>query len=359
MAGSDGSAESAVISGRTDELDFHLPTELLAKRPPELRGTARDGGRMLVFHRESDAFELRRFRDLADYLQTGDLIVLNDSRTINGDLFGKVEGVGRIELQLRSNLGDDVWYVGCRPWKEPPVGAHVAFEHPTLTATVTGRHPELPLWEMEFAYDGDFETVLAEAGRPIVSPYVDAIYDNQYYNTVYAKTPGSAEMPAAGRHFTPEFLAELGGHGVETVFITLHTGLSSVAITEERIDAHRMYEEWYSISDATAEAINRTRASGRTLLAIGTTVMRVLESVADDEGHVGPSEGWTDLYIYPGHRFRVPDAFLTNFHGPRSTRIALAAAFTGKDLLLRGYRAAIENGFLFYEFGDTTLTLPD
>ncbi len=352
-------AASGSMTVRTEELDFFLPTDLLATRPPELRGKTRDSSRMIVFHSDSDTFELGEFRDLRDYLGAGDLIVLNDSRTINGDLFGRIEGLGRIELQLRSHLGEDVWYVGCRPWKEPPLGAAVEFGDPTFTATVEGRHGELPLWEVRFRYEGDFEKRLRQIGRPIVSPYVDRIYGNEYYNTVYARTPGSAEMPAAGRHFTPEFLAELCEQGVDTVFVTLHTGLSSVSIAEERIDEHQMYEEWFSISDATAEAINRARAEGRTVLAVGTTVMRVLESVADEDGTMRPSEGWTDLYIYPGHRFKVPGAFLTNFHGPRSTRIALAAAFTGKDLLLRGYQAAIENGFLFYEFGDTTLTLTD
>jgi S-adenosylmethionine:tRNA ribosyltransferase-isomerase len=343
---------------RTDMLDFQLPVDRLATAPREGRGEARHDARLIVFHRRRGSIEFRRFFEIGEYLRPGDVVVLNDSKTLNASVHGTVDGVGRIELQLRMRRGG-VWYANCHPWKEPKPGNAIRFDGSAVTATVVGRHPELPLWAVRFSSEDGLDRFLEQVGRPIPSPYVERSFSNVDYNTVYARTPGSAEMPAAGRHFTPELLDELRLGGVTVASVTLHTGLSSVEIAEEDLEAHAMYEEWYSITPETAAAVNDAKASRKTVLVVGTTVMRTVETAADSEGVLHSGAGWTDLYIRPGYRFKVADALVTNFHGPRSSRIALAAAFTGRDLLLRGYRRAIEEGLLFYEFGDATLTLAD
>ncbi len=339
------------------ELDFELPTRLLATHPRELEGEGRDASRMLVMHRKTGQIEHRHFSDLVDYLEAGDLLVLNDSRTVNANLFGNVSGLGRLELQLRSYRGQGVWHVHCRPWREPVVGATIDFGSDGLSAVVEGRRRDIPLWIIKFADAEKLEEALKKAGRPIISPYVDRVYDNEYYNTIYAQVPGSAEMPAAGRHFTQALFEKLAAAGVRRCAITLHTGLSSIEISSDTVEEHSMYEEWYSVPETVTRMIAETRAAGHRVVVVGTTVMRCLESSADDDGNVKPGEQWTTLYIFPGYRFKVSDVFITNFHGPRTTRLALAAAFAGKDLVLRAYREAIEREYLFYEFGDTTLTI--
>lgn len=341
---------------RVKELQFELPTRLLATRPRELAGERRDNARLLVLCRKTGGIEHRRFHDLVEYVNPGDTIILNDSRTINAHLFGDVEGLGRLEFQLRCYKGAGVWQAECRPWRDPVPGARINFG-PSLTAVVEGIRPEIPLWIMRFPDRPDFEDLLAELGRPIMSPYVDRVYGAEFYNTVYARTPGSAEMPAAGRHFTPELLDALTAKGVRMGYITLHTGLSSIDIQTEDVEKHKMLEEWYSVPEETSELLTETKKAGTRVFIVGTTVMRCLESAAGEDGRVAPGDHWTNLYIYPGYRFKVADAFITNFHGPKSTRIALAAAFAGTELVLQGYRQAIEREYLFYEFGDATLTI--
>ncbi|MGH9042119.1 MAG: S-adenosylmethionine:tRNA ribosyltransferase-isomerase [Acidimicrobiia bacterium] len=343
---------------RTDTLDFQLPIERLATCPREHRGEARHDSRLMVFHRRRNTIEFRWFWEIGNFLGPGDLVLLNDSKTLNASVHGRVEGTGRVEFQLRMKRGG-LWYANCHPWKEPRMGAGVSFDGAAVTATVEGRHPKLPLWALRFSPDDGLDGFLEASGRPIPSPYVERSFTNADYNTVYATTPGSAEMPAAGRHFTPEVLSRLEDSGIGIAYITLHTGLSSVEIAEENLEDHAMHEEWFSIPAATADAVNSARAAGRTVLVVGTTVMRAVETAADPDGRLAPADGWTDLYIRPGYRFKMADALVTNFHGPRSSRIALAAAFTGQELLLRGYQQAIDEGLLFYEFGDATLTLPD
>ncbi len=345
---------------RTESLDFDLPADLLAARPIEHRGLDRHDAQMVVFHRGSGRIEFRQFRNLPEYLSAGDVVVLNDSRTLNASVFAEVDGCGRVELLLRYNPKGNVWGVQCHPYKEPPIGAAVRFGESPMTATVLGRDKALPLWLVEFSgTPAELVEFLDGHGRPIPSPYVAESFSNAEYNTLYAERPGSAEMPAAGRHFTDDVLERLRGRGVEIVKITLHTGLSSVEIHEAELADHEMYPEWYQLPAATAEAVNGARDHGRTVLIVGTTVMRTVETVARERMPLVESTGWTKLYIHPGFEFKLADALITNFHGPRSSRIALAAAFTGRELLLRGYREAIERRLQFYEFGDTTLTLPD
>lgn len=344
---------------KLDELDYELPKRLLADKPREMRGEERHDARLLVMHKTSGMVEIKTFRDLPEYLDQGDVVVLNKSRTLNASCFAKVEGLGRVEMQFRSNPERGSWYVSPRPWSTPAPGSTFEIDGSGVGGVIVGTREKPALWLIRFEDDADVVTVLSRYGRPIPSPYVSGTFSNDYYNTVYAEVPGSAEMPAAGRHFTRAVLSELSAKGVLIAYLTLHTGLSSVDVTESTFEEHTMFEEWYSIDQETADLINGARDRGGRVLAVGTTVVRVLESVADEQGHLKAQTNWTDMYICPGYRFKVPDAFITNFHGPRTSRIAMAAAFTGKDLLLKGYAKAIAAEMLFFEFGDATLTLPD
>jgi S-adenosylmethionine:tRNA ribosyltransferase-isomerase len=347
---------------KTSRLNFHLPVESLAKEPIEHRGGERHDSQLVVYHTKSQRVEFTRFRELPRYLRAGDVVVLNDSKTLNGSVFGNVEGRGRVELQLRYHPKGNIWGVACRPHRPARVGAKVTFDGSDVTATVLGDDDKgLSLWMIEFNCDfEDLVAFLEERGRPIPSPYVAGSFTNAEYNTVYANTPGSAEMPAAGRHFTPEVLDRLRAAGVRIGHITLHTGLSSVDIQEENLEDHQMHAEWCRVPEETSAMINTAKAGGNLVLLVGTTVMRTLESAAIEDGlPLREGSRWTNLYIYPGFEFKVADAFVTNFHGPRTSRIALASAFTGSDLLIKGYNEAVERGLQFYEFGDTTLTLPD
>jgi S-adenosylmethionine:tRNA ribosyltransferase-isomerase len=275
---------------------------------------------------------------------------------MNACAHGVVNETTRLAFEFRADLGEDVWYLNVIPYRAPSPGDRIVFSD-RLAATVLGAHPTADLWRVEIEVVGTLERVLDDIGRPIMSPYIERVFDNEHYNTVYATTPGSSEMPAAGRHFTNELLEKLQRRGVRVAFVTLSTGLSYPTITEQAVEDHEMLEEWYSVPAATASAVTATKEAGHKVWVVGTTVMRALESAANGSGHVRAGESWTSLYVYPGYAFKVADAFVTNFHGPRSTRIAMAAAFTGPDLLMKGYQQAMAARLTFYEFGDATLTL--
>ncbi|PRY58639.1 tRNA preQ1(34) S-adenosylmethionine ribosyltransferase-isomerase QueA [Glycomyces artemisiae] len=346
----------------TSKLNFQLPAHLLARQPIERRGGERHDSKMVVYHKRSETVEFTSFREIPRFLEPGDVVVINDSRTLNASVFANVEDRGRVEVQLRYNPKDNIWGVSSKSRRAPRIGSKLTFDGTDITATMLGPDDRgLSLWMLEF--DCEFDALVAyldEHGRPIPSLYVEGSFTNEEYNSVYAERPGSAEMPAAGRHFTEEVLTRLRERGVGIAYITLHTGLSSVEISEEHLEDHRMHAEWCQIPPETADMVNTAKDEGHRVLVVGTTVMRTLESAAKEDGlPLRAGDRWTDLYIYPGFDFQVADAFVTNFHGPRSSRIALASAFTGADLLLHGYDAAIERGLQFYEFGDTTLTLPD
>ena len=343
---------------KTKDLDFNLPVDLLAREPREIRGESRDEAHLLVMKRKTAEVEHSRFKLIGNYLAPGDLLVLNDSKTINALLYGWYDGKSRIEVRLCSGKEKDIWHCTLRPSRKVQIGSEISFGDGDVIAKVVDRRKDIPdLWVLQFSYNGDFYEKIEKIGRPVLSPYVSKKWSLDYYQTVYAKKEGSAEMPAAGRHFTPELLATLKERGINHVFITLHTGLSSINISEEYFEQHKMYEEEYEIDESTAEAINTTRENKGRIVAVGTTVTRTLETNADNKGFVEPKRGWTNLYIYPGYKWKIVDILVTNFHGPRTSRIALAVAFTGKDLLMRGYREAIEKGYKFYEFGDTTITV--
>jgi S-adenosylmethionine:tRNA ribosyltransferase-isomerase len=347
---------------RTTELDFFtLPRELLAREPCEARGKARSDSRMLVLDRSNNTVSHARVCDIGRYLCPGDIIVLNNSKTVPSVFDARREDGGRITLYLCSGRGDDVWHAYLEPSRDVTFGFRVFAGDGAagnLVGEVIGVHDSIPgLYVMKFQYEGELFDILNRIAKPVYSTYARRQWELDYYQNFHACVPGSVEQPSAGRHFTPELLDSLAAQGIEMAYLTLHTGMSNLTIEEDRVGEHSMYEEYFSIDNAVAEKINEARSRGGRVLGIGTTVMRALETVADEQGQIRPFSGWTDLFIAPGYQFKAVDMFLTNFHGPRTTRLALIMAFAGIDLVKRGYAEAIKQGYLFYEFGDTTLTI--
>jgi S-adenosylmethionine:tRNA ribosyltransferase-isomerase len=350
---------------KLEELQFEVPEQLEAKAPAEVRGQRRDDARLLVIHRASGLVEHRQFDAVLDYLCPGDVLVLNVSRTLPAALPGLTEDGQAIELRLSANYAADgggngrVWQAVFKPDAAAiHPGLRVSFGGGALRAVVRSKRERIPkLWEVEFDRSErpvrDWMEIL---GRPIKYDYTSKPFGLDFYQTAYASVPGSAEMPSAGRAFTPELLARAEAMGVTIAPIVLHTGVSNIYIEEEQVEAHTMYEEWYQVSPEAAEAINRARQAGGRVVAVGTTVVRTLETVAAEDGRVQSGEGWTDLYITPGYRFKAIDALITGLHEARSTRLVLATAFARDHaLVLRAYAEAISQGYLWHEFGDVSL----
>lgn len=351
---------------KVEEMQFKVPPELEASAPPEARGQPRDHVRLLVIHRDSGQIEHRRFYEIVDYLRAGDVVVLNISRTVPAALPGVTSDGQEIELRLSahystSNGAGSTWQAVFKPDSaviQP--GLRLSFGDGALTALVKRKREDIPqLWEVQFdPTDRPIQSWLETLGRPIKYDYVPARWDLEYYQTTYAAVPGSAEMPSAGRAFTPELLEQIQHKGVALASIILHTGVSNIDIETEQVEQHKMYEEWYQVSPEAAETINRARAHGGRIVAIGTTPTRTLETVTDERGIVHPGEGWTSLYVTPGYRFKAVDVLLTGLHEAKSTRLVLATAFTGDQaLVLRAYNEAIAQGYLWHEFGDLSLIL--
>lgn len=339
---------------KVKDLDYNLPTELLAREPRETKGQKRSDSNLLVMNRKSKEIETKKFVDIIKYFRSGDILVLNNSKTINSYLVGKYEGKCRIELQLCGRNRLNQWHCYIPLDNTVRENGIINFKD-KLTGRLVKKCTER-LWLAEFEQKNVIE-LANQIGKPINSHYMAKQWGLEYYQNVYGCVEGSSELPAAGRHFTEDILEKLKMNGVIIEYITLHTGLSSIIVQEEKFEQHTMHSEEIEISQNTAEIINTKRKEGGRVFGVGTTVVRTLETVADENGILRAFEGFTNLYIYPGYKFKIIDAFITNFHGPRSTRIALAAAFTGEELLKKGYKLAINNKFKFYEFGDATLTI--
>ncbi len=352
---------------RIEELDYALPSELIAQEPVE----PRDSSRLLVIHRESGALEHRIFREIGDYLRPGDLLVANESRVIPARLFARKEPTGgKVEILLLRPLEAGMWLALTGGARTRP-GTRLRIvrgEEPTdLTAEVVESRER---GERVLRFSGDLWGWLDEVGVMPLPPYIHRpLEDAERYQTVYSRTPGSAAAPTAGLHFTPELLFSLRDKGVGLAFVTLHVGLDTFRpIEEEEVEAHRIHREWVRLSPEVTEQINRTKVMGGRIIAVGTTTVRVLETAAryglfqTEDGTcpwrpLSPYEGFTDLYITPGFRFRVVDALITNFHLPRSTLLALVMAFAGKELIRRAYAEAIRERYRFFSFGDACLIL--
>ncbi len=363
MARSDArDAPARLLKPMSSPFTFHLPPELSAKEPPERRGIARDHVRLMVIDRRSYSVEHARFDALGRFLRAGDLLVFNTSRTLPAALEGCGAPEGPcIEIRLAEHLPDGAWLALLLCQRGDPfscglrTGMHIKFGE-DLTGTVEARDERIPrLWKLRFSKTGhELVDALYRLGRPIRYEYVSAPWDLDYYQTVYAREPGSAEMPSAGRAFTWRLLFDLKRRGVEAAYLVLHTGLSSY-IDDELDATHPASEEEFFISEATADKINNTRERGGRVVAVGTTVVRALETVADDAGRVTARHGYTRLHIKADHRLRAVDGLLTGMHEPEASHLDLLTAFLPPEQIRLAYEDAVRRGYLWHEFGDLNL----
>ena len=332
---------------------FELPECLIAQHPLEQR----DASRLLVLDRADGSVTHRHFRDLLDYVQPGDCMVFNNSRVIPARLMGHAVGkTTPIEVLLLVDRGEGLWECLTRPGRKTREGVELVFGDGLLTATVESVQPDGNRL-IRFHYDGIFLEILDKLGTMPLPPYIkEKLDDPERYQTVYSKTPGSAAAPTAGLHFTPELLEQLKNKGVNLAFVTLHVGLGTFRpVKEDEITDHVMHAEYYVMDEQTADLINRTRANGGKIWAVGTTATRTLETIADEDGTVRAQSGWTDIFIYPGYRFKAVDHLVTNFHLPESTLMMLISAFATREMVMDAYRQAIAEEYRFFSFGDSML----
>jgi S-adenosylmethionine:tRNA ribosyltransferase-isomerase len=349
---------------RMQDLHFDLPRSNMATMPPESRGEQPDRSRLLVIDRSAGAIEHTRFFHIGRYLRAGDLLVINNSATVPAALHGTLRSGESVAVHLmppRASAPGEREAV-LETAASVAVGTRIVFGGGALEATVAAQRPDVvALYRLRFRASNGTPTgdVIARLLQPIVyREYVEGDWDLRYYQTMFAKAPGSSEMPSAARHFTPDLVAALQAGGVEIAELTLHTGVSGVEIEEATAEEHAMYEEEYNLPIATADAINCAKREGRRVIAVGTTVTRTLETCANDDGTVTSGHGWTDLYIIPGFRFRAIDGLITGLHEARSTRLVLLTAFAGDAaLVLRAYNEALIRGYRWHEWGDATLVV--
>lgn len=332
---------------------FDLPKELIAQDPLEDRASSR----LLVLDKETGAVSHHVFRDVADYLRPGDCLVLNDTKVIPARLLGRREGTGgHVEVLLLKRQEKDVWEALVKPGRKCRPGACLVFGDGLLRAQVLETAAEGSRL-IRFSYEGIFEEVLDRLGEMPLPPYIThKLEDRNRYQTVYARYEGSAAAPTAGLHFTQELLEQIREKGVETACVTLHVGLGTFRpVKEENVLEHHMHSEHYQISPEAAEKINGAKEAGGRIVCVGTTSCRTLESAADQTGKVHAGSGDTEIFIYPGYRFKVLDALITNFHLPESTLVMLVSALAGREHVLNAYREAIQEGYRFFSFGDAML----
>jgi len=340
---------------KLSDFDYDLPKELIAQKPVE----PRDASRLMVVDRASGAIAHRRFRDLPEYLRPGDGLVINDTRVMPARLLGCRERTGgAMEVLLLKRLSRDRWETLVKPGKKARPGERIVFGDGLLVGTVVGP-TDYGGRIIDFRYEGVFENLLDRLGQMPLPPYIhEQLEDPERYQTVYAREWGSAAAPTAGLHFTPELLDRLVAQGVEIHRITLHVGLGTFRPVEvEDPTQHKMHSEFFRVSPEAAAGLNRVRARGGRLVVVGTTSVRTLETVAAEDGTIQPGEGWTDIFIYPGYRFKAVDCLITNFHLPKSTLLMLVSAFAGHDLIMRAYREAVAQRYRFFSFGDAMLIL--
>jgi len=338
---------------RLKDFDYYLPEELIAQEPAE----SRDKSRLLVLHRDTGFIEHRQFPDCMQYFRPGDALVLNSTRVIPARLIGVKENTGaRIEVVLLTRKDLNTWEALVKPGRRVRPGTVISFGQGLLTAEAVDV-TEVGGRLLKFSYNGVFEDILDRLGQMPLPPYIKKeLRDRERYQTVYAKIPGSAAAPTAGLHFTPELLESIRNMGVHIVELALHVGLGTFRpVKVENIAEHKMHSEYYEISPAAADTINRLKKAGGRVIAVGTTTTRTLETVADESGFVKPGNGWTDIFIYPGYTFKVVDLLVTNFHLPKSTLLMLVAAFAGREKILEAYQRAVQYKYRFFSFGDAML----
>ncbi|MBM7578808.1 tRNA preQ1(34) S-adenosylmethionine ribosyltransferase-isomerase QueA [Jeotgalibacillus terrae] len=336
-----------------NDFDFELPEELIAQVPLEDRTSSR----LMVLDKKTGKVEHQSFTHILDYLHERDCLVLNDTKVLPARLIGeKTETGAAIEVLLLKQIEGDTWETLVKPAKRIKPGTVITFGDGLLTAECieTGDQGARIL---EFKYDGIFYELLDQLGDMPLPPYIkEKLDDKDRYQTVFAKERGSAAAPTAGLHFTEEILDEIRSRGVNIAFITLHVGLGTFRpVSVDSIEEHDMHSEYYQLSQENAELLNRTRENGGRIITVGTTSTRTLETIADEQGTFKPQSGWTDIFIYPGYTFKASDVLLTNFHLPKSTLIMLVSAMAGRENTLAAYRAAVEEKYRFFSFGDAML----
>ncbi len=337
----------------TKDFYYDLPQELIAQTPLDDRSASR----LMVLDRESGKISHEHFYDICSHLKRGDCLVMNNTRVIPARLYGSKEGTGgKIEFLLLRRLELDKWEVILRPGKKAKPGSRFEFGGGLLRAEI------LEVIEdgnriVRFEYDGVWEEILDKLGEMPLPPYIkEKLSDKERYQTVYSKIEGSAAAPTAGSHFTNELLKKIEDMGVETAYLTLHVGLGTFRpVSVDNVEEHIMHSEFYQISAETAEKINRTRESGGRIIAVGTTSVRTLETVADRDGRLRAASGETSIFIYPGYKFKAVDALITNFHLPESTLVMLVSAFAGKENIFNAYNTAVREKYRFFSFGDAML----
>ncbi len=335
---------------KTSDFYYDLPEELIAQDPLEDRSSSR----LLALDKKTGETEHCVFREVVDYLEPGDCLVINDTKVLPARLIGAKEETGaRIEVLLLKRGSDDVWETLVKPGRKAKSGTRISFGDGLLTGEVVDIVDEGNRL-IRFEYEGIFEEILDQLGQMPLPPYIThQLKDKERYNTVYAEHPGSAAAPTAGLHFTPELLEEIKEKGVDIAHVTLHVGLGTFRpVKVDDVENHHMHSEFYMIDEAAAEKINRAKENGKRVICVGTTSCRTIESAADEYGRIKACSGWTDIFIYPGYQFKILDALITNFHLPESTLVMLVSALAGREHVLAAYEEAVKERYRFFSFGD-------
>ncbi len=339
---------------KTSDFYFNLPQELIAQTPVE----PRDSSRLMTLDRQTGEIGHRHFFEIVDLLCPEDCLILNDSRVLPARIYGEKEGTGaNVEFLLLTNQGGDTWEALAKPGKRARKGSRFDFGEGLIGEVVEVKEDGNRL--LHFAYEGEFFSLLDKIGQMPLPPYIKEKLENQErYQTVYSRERGSAAAPTAGLHFTPELMEKIRQKGVGIGFVTLHVGLGTFRpVSAEHITDHKMHAEHYYMSQQTADLINQTKAAGGRVIAVGTTSCRTIESVVQQNGCFQESEGWTDIFIYPGYKFQGIDGLITNFHLPESTLIMLVSALAGRENVLQAYAEAVEERYRFFSFGDAMLVV--
>ena len=335
---------------KTSDFYFDLPEELIAQVPI----LDRSSSKLMVLDKDTGEVSHKIFKDIIDYLNPGDCLVLNDTRVIPARLIGSKEGTGgKIEFLLLKRNEDDTWETLVKPGKRAKIGTRFLFGEGKLIAEVVGMGDD-GARIVKFEYEGIFEEILDELGNMPLPPYItEKLEERERYQTVYSKHNGSAAAPTAGLHFTDELLQKIKDKGVELAFVTLHVGLGTFRpVKVDDVLNHDMHSEYYIVTQEAADKINKAKQNGNKVITVGTTSTRTIESVADENGKMKAASGWTKIFIYPGYKFKVLDNLITNFHLPESTLIMLVSALAGKENVLNAYKCAVENNYRFFSFGD-------
>lgn len=335
------------------DFNYELPEELIAQDPLKDRSNSK----MMALNRATGEISHRVFREITDYLKSGDCLVINNTKVIPARLFGIREDTGaKIELLLLKRKENDVWETLVKPGKKAKTGTKLSFGDGLLKGEITDVIEDGNRL-IHFSYEGIFEEILDKLGQMPLPPYIThALQDKNRYQTVYARYDGSAAAPTAGLHFTPELLEQIQKMGVKIAEVTLHVGLGTFRpVKVSDVLSHHMHSEYFQIDDKAAALINQTKKEGGRIISVGTTSTRTLESAADEKGYVQPQSGWTDIFIYPGYRFQVIDGLITNFHLPESTLLMLVSALAGREKILHAYQTAVEEKYRFFSFGDAML----